>query len=402
MGTQAAGAGWVDLLLLVPDARVLLVGTGTAEEVAALERRGATVTSAATYTDAAAHLEPGPWDAVIFVGGLDRRRPVAAATVGAAAAELAPGGTLAVVASNQWSTARLVAGRHGHAAPSGLALRPTRRLVTAAGLDRLQVFALFRSRESIAAAFDIAAPRAAASVLGDVSGSARGFRRLAIRTMRTAGAYSPALWPRLSSWLLLASAGPPDRPSLADGALRPTGRVSLSGSRESRVLLGEPPVASEKRYDSVAAAEREHEALLTLAAAGCSLTPRVLTRPAPDILRLSWIDGVTLAIADLTVDELECWIMKAGRVLASIHACTRRPGSDTVLLHGDFWLGNLIVQGDRIVGVIDWTESRWGPAENDVRHLVAIAVRVVPRAVPRQASLLAAAQAAYAAAADDD
>jgi Ser/Thr protein kinase RdoA (MazF antagonist) len=38
------------------------------------------------------------------------------------------------------------------------------------------------------------------------------------------------------------------------------------------------------------------------------------------------------------------------------------------LIHRDFHPGNLLWIGDRLTGVIDWTESSWGPADFDVAH----------------------------------
>ena len=38
------------------------------------------------------------------------------------------------------------------------------------------------------------------------------------------------------------------------------------------------------------------------------------------------------------------------------------------LVHRDFHPGNILWQGDRITGVIDWAETSWGPADLDVVH----------------------------------
>ena len=39
------------------------------------------------------------------------------------------------------------------------------------------------------------------------------------------------------------------------------------------------------------------------------------------------------------------------------------------LLHRDFHLGNILWQGDRVSGLIDWAEASWGPPDLDVAHL---------------------------------
>jgi aminoglycoside/choline kinase family phosphotransferase len=38
------------------------------------------------------------------------------------------------------------------------------------------------------------------------------------------------------------------------------------------------------------------------------------------------------------------------------------------LVHSDFHPGNILWEGDRITGVIDWAETSWGPADLDVMH----------------------------------
>jgi aminoglycoside phosphotransferase (APT) family kinase protein len=38
------------------------------------------------------------------------------------------------------------------------------------------------------------------------------------------------------------------------------------------------------------------------------------------------------------------------------------------LVHRDFHPGNILWQGDRITGVIDWAETSWGPPDLDVMH----------------------------------
>ena len=37
-------------------------------------------------------------------------------------------------------------------------------------------------------------------------------------------------------------------------------------------------------------------------------------------------------------------------------------------MHCDFHPGNILWEGDRITGVIDWAETSWGPADLDVMH----------------------------------
>lgn len=44
------------------------------------------------------------------------------------------------------------------------------------------------------------------------------------------------------------------------------------------------------------------------------------------------------------------------------------PELPDVLVHRDFHPGNVLWQGDTLTGLIDWTETSWGPAEIDVAH----------------------------------
>lgn len=66
-----------------------------------------------------------------------------------------------------------------------------------------------------------------------------------------------------------------------------------------------------------------------------------------------------------------------GEALAAVHerdgaglrvssASTTPASKRTVLVHGDFWSGNLVWDGLRAVGVVDWTGACRGPAELDL------------------------------------
>lgn len=49
----------------------------------------------------------------------------------------------------------------------------------------------------------------------------------------------------------------------------------------------------------------------------------------------------------------------------------------SVRVHGDYWLGNLLVDesGSYIVGVIDWSDTGWGTMQEDLAQLVDTWVR---------------------------
>lgn len=44
------------------------------------------------------------------------------------------------------------------------------------------------------------------------------------------------------------------------------------------------------------------------------------------------------------------------------------PAFRGTFLHRDFHLGNILWEGDRVSGVVDWVETSWGPAALDVAH----------------------------------
>jgi aminoglycoside phosphotransferase (APT) family kinase protein len=44
------------------------------------------------------------------------------------------------------------------------------------------------------------------------------------------------------------------------------------------------------------------------------------------------------------------------------------PEYDAAFLHRDFHPGNVLFDGDRVSGVVDWVETSWGPANLDVAH----------------------------------
>jgi hypothetical protein len=44
------------------------------------------------------------------------------------------------------------------------------------------------------------------------------------------------------------------------------------------------------------------------------------------------------------------------------------PPTHQGLVHRDFHPGNILWEGDRITGVIDWAETSWGPPDLDVMH----------------------------------
>lgn len=85
-----------------------------------------------------------------------------------------------------------------------------------------------------------------------------------------------------------------------------------------------------------------------------ALDPRVLSLPSlPD--REDPIEGALRFIPDNSTTELR-------EVISSL----RRHRSSPVLLHGDFWPGNILWNGGTIAAILDWEDAALGPAASDV------------------------------------
>lgn len=85
---------------------------------------------------------------------------------------------------------------------------------------------------------------------------------------------------------------------------------------------------------------------------------------------LSEIHAFDLAQRDLSylpqlADRLDDYLAAAKPAEERIHDAMRRVAHSiklhaSALLHGDFWLGNLLWQGDQLCGVIDWEDAMLG------------------------------------------
>jgi len=85
---------------------------------------------------------------------------------------------------------------------------------------------------------------------------------------------------------------------------------------------------------------------------------------------LTEIHAVDLAQSDLSVlprqaDRLAEYLDAAEAADERIRAAMRRAAhrikpNNCALLHGDFWLGNLLWQGDKLSGIIDWEDAMLG------------------------------------------
>jgi Phosphotransferase enzyme family len=101
-----------------------------------------------------------------------------------------------------------------------------------------------------------------------------------------------------------------------------------------------------------------------------SATPRVITADVATLLG----EDVAVLAPHLDADRRAA-LERAGAVLAA-----RLNGIAPVWVHGDFWLGNLLVEAGRLLGVLDWDASTpRGLPLTDALHLIALGDRDVRR-----------------------
>jgi tRNA A-37 threonylcarbamoyl transferase component Bud32 len=304
---------------------------------------------------------------------------------------LRPDGALALLCENPVSPLRAIDRLRGRSVTGGAAwlgrlVREGERF----GFGDAQVFGLLRSALSPTTAFDLSARQTAALVIEAARPYVVGGRQIALSLMSGLARRGLAAM-AVPAWLVVLR-----REDTAPGLLgRRSGRISFFDSWEGKVVWGEPPRHLEKRYRNDREASAEHHALTTLAAAAVDFVPRILDRPAPDRLVLSWTPGRTLEVAALSNRDLSAWIGRAASTLAYLHTATKREDG-TVLVHGDYWLGNLLVEGDRIVGVIDWSESYRGRPEDDLHFLVDSLLDLHSKARAIHGRLIEVAREAYA------
>lgn len=100
---------------------------------------------------------------------------------------------------------------------------------------------------------------------------------------------------------------------------------------------------------------------------------------ARQLVRIHGIDGTSAALAFLpTAAQPVQWMLQQRpsapdhtisepRIRAALEAAWPWPQHNrSVLLHGDFWPGNIIWQGDELVAVIDWEDAARGDALRDL------------------------------------
>ena len=78
----------------------------------------------------------------------------------------------------------------------------------------------------------------------------------------------------------------------------------------------------------------------------------------------------TFSFRGSTVPEVPEWARWPGLWRHAIDVWAAGPPLTPYgFLHRDFHLGNILWDGDRVTGLIDWAETSWGPPDLDVAHL---------------------------------
>ena len=372
-------ATWVDLVDIDPQARVLLVDGAGRRAEASLRRVSTDVTVVAGSAFGSAI---GP-----AIGSVDGRSfdvvCLDQVDVAALPQQFWDGvrtdrAVVVVVGDTRTSPLRVLdrVTRRDSSSERSTSSRQTRgravRRLRARGLTTHQAFGLLRSGDAPVVAFDALAGSSLAAVLGSTRAHVDGWRGTALNgAARLPASQVLRLCP---AWLVVAGGAGP-------AADRVVGKVSNRDSEEIKILRGDPVSAVERRF-LVDQTNGEVAALRELELVGFARAPRVLGEPTPAVSRCSWLPGATLALDRLDEDSLARWVGRAAEVLAEIQDLTRR-SDGTVLVHGDFWLGNLLTSGDQVTAVVDWTESYRGPADVDREFLITSLARWVDSDVLR-------------------
>lgn len=167
---------------------------------------------------------------------------------------------------------------------------------------------------------------------------------------------------------------------LLGGQHAATWRLTTAGPAMTVVVREYPP------GDTTAVAERR--ILQRLGGLG-GLAPAVLAAPDPQTLIISHLDGV----ADITPADPVSWAAQLGRALAAVHgapvdgfssafdepaslegpaaekvraAWPRIRSAESVLIHRDYWSGNVVWRAGSLIGIVDWEGAALGPRGLDV------------------------------------
>lgn len=352
---------WVHLLGDVQDRRVLLIDETGSKAATLLREAGARVEHGGPVL--LGHRPPDSPSRSFHAIVLAEVR-LCENLLAAARARLLDDGLLLVIAHNRHSPLGWYdALRDGRSRPRESA-SSLRSVLGRHDLPVRAEYALLRSCASPSTVFEVNHPRQAELVLAGSNTLNIGARRRAVNALVWMVRRRRAAW--LCPGLAVLSAPRPLQ------FLPVLGRIGVLGSAEVKLLYGEPVSHVDKFYGQAHLAAAEADALEQVEQAWPGLAPRLLERRGPRANRISWMAGRTLRLDGLSPAEGESWVLRAAAVLGELHG---RLGSDengSALLHGDFWLGNLLVddvQGT-ITSVIDWSDSTRGDTDTDLRFLV--------------------------------
>ncbi len=379
MPSAGLNATWVDLIDVEPGDRVLLLDGGRQRARGELTARGALVSSRTSGN--------GRYDWICLDGV-----PLAERTLCDATARLAgDAGRLLIVIDNLRSPLRAadLAMRRPWGVATGRGADGLGRWLRSFDLEVLQHFVLLRSSAHPHTAMDVLAEHAVEAVTRASLSHVHGPRGVVLGQLPR---LSPSTIAGLAPAWVLVSAKPGLRPEPS----RVIGKIANRDSEEVKLIRGDPPALLEKRYHGAPPAA-ETAALRELESVGFGLAPRLVDLPDAQATLTTWLSGRPLVVQRLDDDELVTWTARAAEQLARLQRLTARPDG-TVLVHGDLWLGNLLVDGDEVTGVVDWTTAHRGAPETDRLFLLESLLAIVAR----EHRLTPALRSRLAAAADPD
>ncbi len=272
--------------------------------------------------------------------------------------------TVVCLLTNRWSPLHWADG--GSRGPA-VRLTEVRRRVERHGRSS-RTLGVFRSTTRPLALIGFDTPEAARMTVSALGVHVAGWRRHVLVTA--------VRFPTIGRWMspgwLLIAPGTGRKPTLD-----PTGQIGYEQSEGCTRVLGEPPrlIEREAAVDDLIA---EAAVLDELGASSIApLVPHVIRAPGRDESRpgarapslvTSLIPGRPLRPRQMTDQEIERWTERAAHVLDELQSTTLDEDG-SVLVHGDYWLGNLLVDDDQIVGIIDWESAHRGQTTEDREFL---------------------------------
>jgi hypothetical protein len=227
-----------------------------------------------------------------------------------------------------------------------------------------RAFGVLRSTTSPLALVPFDSPASSDLVRSALSVHVGGHRKRLLEIVSRSGPLGRSVFP---GWLVVAHG------LGRDTGFDPTGQIGYGQSTGCTRVLGEPPRYIEREADQAALV---HEALVLDELADSTLAafvPVVIRAPdryhqqpgrrAPSLVT-TIMPGRALMPRDMSDLELETWTERAARLLDELQE-TSANSDGTVLVHGDYWLGNLLVDGEQIVSIIDWETAHRGSRSED-------------------------------------